>query len=120
MHSFRRIFAPPSEGITIYASMSTMSKEGECSLARGHGEIGVSKDTMVIYTKPNLEVEITCVCNLKELLNLKLKITNVDVLALSEKKTTAQVDLVATQSKVIVVECMLEKTNHKFKKFGVS
>jgi hypothetical protein len=45
----------------------------------------------------------------------------VDVLALSEKKTTAQIDLVAMQSKVIVAECMLEKTNHKlFKKIGVS
>lgn len=60
-------------------------------------------------------------CNLKELLNLELKATSVDVLALSEKKMTTQINLVAMQSKVIVAECMFEKTNHKlFKKFGVS
>ncbi len=103
-------------------SMSTMSREGECFLAKGHGEIGGSKkDIMDASVKPNLEVEIACVCNLKELLNLELKTTNVDVLALSEKKMTAQIDLVAMQSEVIVAKCMLEKTNRKlFKNFGVS
>jgi hypothetical protein len=60
--------------------MSTTLREGECYLARGHGEINGLKDTMDVSTKPNTEVEITCVRNLKELLNLKLKTANVDVL----------------------------------------
>jgi hypothetical protein len=85
-----------------------MSREGECSLARGHGEIsGSKKDTMDVFAKPSLEAKIACVCNLKELLNLELKVANVDVLALSEKKTTTQANLVAAQSKMIVVKCML-------------
>jgi hypothetical protein len=29
--------------------MSTMSKEGECSLAKGHGEINGSKEVMGTY-----------------------------------------------------------------------
>jgi hypothetical protein len=116
MSSFRRIFVPHTKALQTYVSMS---REGECSLASGHGEIGGSKkDTMDVSTKPNLEAEIACVCNLKELLNLKA--TNVDVLALSEKKMTAQANLVAAQSKVIVAKCMLEKANRKFKKFGIS
>jgi hypothetical protein len=97
-----------------------MSRKVECSLASGHGEIDGSKDTMDISIKPSLEAELTCVCNLKELLNLELKATNVDVLALSEKKTTTQADLVASQSKMIIMECMLEKRNCKFKKIGIN
>lgn len=116
MSSFRRFFVPHAKALQTYVSMS---REGECSLASGHGEIGASKkDTMDVSTKPNLEAEIACVCNLKELLNLKA--TNVDVLALSEKKMTAQANLVVAQSKVIVAKCMLEKGNRKFKKFGIS
>jgi hypothetical protein len=53
--------------------MSTMSREEECFLARGHGEIGGSKkDTMDVSIKPSLEAKIAYVCNLKELLNLEL------------------------------------------------
>jgi hypothetical protein len=44
----------------------------------------------------------------------------VDILALNEKKMTAQVDLIAAQSEVIVAKCMFEKTNRKFfDPFGV-
>jgi hypothetical protein len=103
------------KALQTYASTSTMSREKKCSLARGHGKIGGSKDIMDVFVKPSLEAEIAYVCNLKELLNLKLKATNVDVLALIEKKTTAQADLIAAQSKVIVAKCMLEKANCKFK-----
>jgi hypothetical protein len=60
--------------------MSTMSREGECSLSKGHGGIGGSKkDTMDVSAKPNLEAEITYVHNLKELLNFELKVDNVDM-----------------------------------------
>ncbi len=49
--------------------------------------------------------------NLKELRNLELKVASVDILALNEKKMTAQVDLIPAQSEVIVAKCMFEKTN---------
>lgn len=114
---FKRIFGPPphTKALQTYASTSTMSRERKRSLARGHGKIGGSKDIMDVSIKPNMEAEIAYVCNLKKLLNLKLKATNVDVLALNEKKTIAQADLIAAQSKVIVAKCMLEKKNCKFK-----
>jgi hypothetical protein len=91
-----------------------MSREGECSLARAHGEFDASKDTMDVSARPSLEAKMACVRNLKELLNLELKVANVDILPLNEKKMTAQANLIAVQSEVIVAECMLEKTNRKF------
>jgi len=41
--------------------MSTMSKEGECSLAKGHGEINGSKEVMGTPTKASFKVEMICV-----------------------------------------------------------
>ncbi len=63
-----------------------MSKESECSLAKGHGEINGSKDIMGTPTKVSFKVEIICVHNLKKLMDLELIATNVDILTLFEKE----------------------------------
>jgi hypothetical protein len=60
---------------------------------------------MDVSARPSLEAKRACVRNLKELLNLELKVDSVDILALNEKKMTAQVDLIAAQSEVIVAKC---------------
>ncbi len=66
--------------------MSTMSKESECSLAKGHGEINGSKDVMGTPTKVSFKAEMICVHDLKELMDLELIATNVDILTLFEEK----------------------------------
>jgi hypothetical protein len=66
--------------------MSTMFKEGECSLAKGHGEIDGSKEVMGTPTKASFKAEMICVHNLKELMDLELIATNVDILTLFEKE----------------------------------
>jgi hypothetical protein len=66
--------------------MSTMSKEGECSLAKGHGAINGSKEVMGTPTKVGFKAKMICVHNLKLLVDLKLIATNVDILTLFEKK----------------------------------
>jgi hypothetical protein len=90
-------FLPPHvKALQASASMSTMSREGECSLARAHGEFDASKkDIMDVSTRPSLEAKMACVCNLKELLNLELKVASVDILALNKKKISTQADLIA-------------------------
>jgi hypothetical protein len=85
MQSYKRSFGPSHEG-TFSISMSTMAKEGEYSLAKGHGEINGSKEVVNTPTKASFKVEMICVCNLKELVDLKLIATNVDILRLFEKE----------------------------------
>jgi len=51
-------FCPPphAKALQISMLMSTMLREGECFLARGHGEIGGSKkDIMDVSIKRSLE-----------------------------------------------------------------
>jgi hypothetical protein len=96
-------FLPPhTKTLQASASISTMSREGECSLARAHGEFDASKkDTMDVFIRPSLEAKMACVHNLKELLNLELKVASVDILALNEETMTTQADLIAAQSEVL-------------------
>jgi hypothetical protein len=66
--------------------MSTMSKEGECSLAKGHGEINASTEVMAFLQKPVSMQRLLFLRNLKELMDLELIATNVNILTLFEKK----------------------------------
>jgi hypothetical protein len=78
--------------------MSTMSREGECSLARGHEEIVASKkEVMSVITKANLEAKVIFVREVKELVELKLKVASVDALTMNENKITTQANLVSMQ-----------------------
>jgi hypothetical protein len=49
-----------------------MFREGECSLAKGHGEIVTSKkEVMNVFVKANLEAKWTSIHEVKELMDLK-------------------------------------------------
>jgi hypothetical protein len=55
----------------------------------------------------------------KELIDLELRATNMDNLAMIMKKTKVQANLTTTKSKVLVVESMLEKKIVDFSFMGV-
>jgi hypothetical protein len=69
--------------------MSTMSREGKCSLARGHGEIVTSKkEVMNAFTKVSLKAKMIFVREVKELVDLELRVANVDALTMNDNKIT--------------------------------
>lgn len=57
----------------------------------------------------SLEVELFCVHNLEELLDLELKAACMDILALCKKKMNAQANLVVAQLEVLVTKSIFEK-----------
>jgi hypothetical protein len=92
---FIRSFAPSLEEAMVPISMSTMSREGECSLAREHGEIVTSKKEVIsALTKANLEAKAIFVREVKELVDLELKVASVDALTMNENKIATQANLV--------------------------
>jgi hypothetical protein len=73
----------------------------------------VWRDPPGIHAKACLEAEMTCMQEFKELVDLELKVVSLNNLAINVKKMMAQVELIATQFEVQVVECMLNKANSK-------
>lgn len=71
------------------------------------------RDPMGIHAKACLELEITCMQEFKELVDLEIKGASLDNLAINAKKMIAQAKLIATQSEVQVVECMFNNANSK-------
>ncbi len=83
--------------------MPTMSREAECSLARGLEETnGSKKEVMGAPELVSLEVELFCVHNLEALLDLGLKVACMDILALCKKKINAQANIVVAQFEVLI------------------
>jgi hypothetical protein len=67
--------------------MSTIYREGECSLARGHGEIVTSKkEVMNAFAKASFEAKAIYVCEVKELVDLELRVGSVDALTMNGNK----------------------------------
>jgi hypothetical protein len=99
-HTHSKGALPPHlRGLQSSISMSTMFREGECSLARGHGEIVASKkEVKNAFVKANLEAKGTSIHEVKELVDLELIVASVDVQTMIENKTSTQTNLVFVQS----------------------
>ncbi len=54
------------------------------------------RDPLGIHAKACLEVELTCMQEFKELVDLELKVVSLNNLAINAKKMMAQVELIAT------------------------
>ncbi len=82
------------KGLQSSLSISRMSIQGECNLARVHGNINALKEVIGVLAKANFEVEVMCTHELKELVYLEFKAISLDSLATNEKMM-AQVDLIS-------------------------